>query len=79
MYTSNGEGRFEVLVDDVLRETVTLPTTHTSADPVDWRQWHHWNKLVDDRPIDLLAGLHTLRIRFLAGNTNLDYIEFRPR
>jgi len=79
MYTSNGEGRFDVLVDDVLRETVTLPTTHTSADPVDWRQWHHWNKLVDDRPIDLLAGLHTLRIRFLAGNTNLDYIEFRPR
>jgi hypothetical protein len=35
MYTSNGEGRFDLVVDDVLRGTITLPTTHQAADPVD--------------------------------------------
>lgn len=77
MYTSNGEGRFELFVDGALRGTVTLPTTHDDADTVAWRQWHHWNKLVGALDLDLTLGVHLVRIRFLAGNTNLDYVEFR--
>jgi hypothetical protein len=77
MYTSNGEGRFEVYVDDDLRGTIALPTTHNAADPLAWRQWHHWNKVIDGARLDLQEGLHLLRVKLLAGNTNLDYIEFR--
>jgi Carbohydrate binding module (family 6) len=79
MYTSNGEGRFELYVDDALQGTITLPTTHDDSDPVAWRQWHHWNKAVGALDVELKAGLHLVRIAFLAGNTNLDYLEFRPR
>ena len=58
MYTSNGEGRFDLSVDDVPRGTITLPTTHVDADPVAWRQWHHWNKVVGGLELDLEAGVH---------------------
>jgi hypothetical protein len=78
MYTSNGEGRFEIYVDDVLRGTITLPTTHDDADPLAWRQWHHWNKVVDALSLDLPAGLHLVRLKLLAPNSNLDYIDFKP-
>jgi hypothetical protein len=77
MYTSNGEGRFEVYVDDALRGTITLPSTHRDDDPIAWRQWHHWNKVVDGLGLDLQAGLHLVRVKLLAANTNLDYIEFK--
>jgi hypothetical protein len=77
MYTSNGEGRFELYVDEVLRGSITLPTTHRDADPLAWRQWHHWNKVVDGLSLDLKGGLHLVRVKLLAGNTNLDYIEFK--
>ena len=79
LYTSNGEGRFELLIDGVARGTVTLPTTHDDADPVAWRQWHHWNKVEGGLELELAPGLHLVQIRFLAGNTNLDYLEFRAR
>ena len=78
MYTSNGEGRFELSVDGVPRGTITLPTTHRPEDPVAWRQWHHWNRRKDGLDLELAAGLHLVRIRLLAGNTNLDYLEIRP-
>jgi hypothetical protein len=79
MYTSNGEGRFELHVDGEPRGTIALPTTHDDRDTVAWRQWHHWNKVVGALELDLAPGLHLVRIRFLAGNTNLDYLEFRAR
>ena len=79
MYTSNGEGRFEISVDGVPRGIVSLPTTHRPEDPVAWRQWHHWNMRKDGQELELAAGLHLVRLRLLAGNTNLDYLEFRRR
>jgi Domain of unknown function (DUF362)/Carbohydrate binding module (family 6) len=79
LYTSNGEGRFELSVDGTPRGTVTLPTTHDDADPVAWRQWHHWNRLETALDLDLKAGVHLVRIAFRGGNTNLDYLEFRRK
>ena len=79
MYTSNGEGRFELHVDGSPRGTIALPTTHDDRDTVAWRQWHHWNRVVDGLELDLAPGLHLVQIKFLAGNTNLDYLEFRAR
>jgi hypothetical protein len=79
MYTSNGEGRFELHVDGAPCGTVTLPTTHDDADTVAWRQWHHWNKVVGGLELELTPGLHFVRLRFRAGSTNLDYLEFRAK
>ena len=79
MYTSNGEGRFELHVDGAPRGTITLPTTHDDRDTVAWRQWHHWNKVVGGLELELAPGLHLVQIQFLAGNTNLDYLELRAR
>ncbi|HET6900382.1 MAG TPA: carbohydrate-binding protein, partial [Vicinamibacteria bacterium] len=79
MYTSNGEGRFELSVDGTPRGTVTLPTTHDDTDPVAMRQWHHWNRLQGALDLDLKAGVHLVRIALRAGNTNLDYLEFRRK
>ncbi len=79
MYTSNGEGRFELQLDGEPRGTIALPTTHDDADTVAWRQWHHWNKVVDGLELELARGLHLVQIKFLAGNTNLDYLEFRAQ
>jgi hypothetical protein len=79
MYTSNGEGRFAVDIDGVRQGTVVLPTTHDAADPIAWRQWHHWNKAVGALDVTLSAGRHLVRLELLAANTNLDYLEFRTR
>jgi hypothetical protein len=79
MYTSNGEGRFELSVDGASVGTVDLPSTHRDEDPVAWRQWHHWNRRSDALTLELAAGLHLVRVRFLAGNSNLDYLDFKLR
>lgn len=78
-YTSNGDGGFEISVDDGVRGTLTLPSTQDAAEPVEWRQWHHWNEVVDGLSLELLAGRHLVRVELLAGSTNLDWIELRRR
>ena len=44
LYTSNRGGTISI---DVNGKDATgplqVPTTYDSADPVAWRQWHHWN------------------------------------
>jgi hypothetical protein len=77
MYTSNGAGTFRIFVDDVLQGTVMLPTTHVDADPVAWRQWHHWNRFASPLRLTLRAGMHLVRLEVVVGNFNLDYLEFR--
>lgn len=77
MYTSNGAGTFRIFVDDVLQGTVALPTTHVDADPVAWRQWHHWNRFASPLKLALRAGMHLVRLEVVVGNFNLDYLEFR--
>jgi hypothetical protein len=79
MYTSNGEGRFELSVDGASAGNGVLPSTHRDEDPVAWRQWHHWNRRSDALALELAAGLHLIRIRLLAGNTNLDHLDFELR
>lgn len=77
MYTSNGEGSFRIFVDDVAQGTMALPTTHVDADPMAWRQWHHWNKVASPLKLNLERGAHLLRLEVVVGSFNLDYLEFR--
>src|SRR5579863_9566593 len=44
LYTSNRGGGISFDVDGkAASPVVNLATTYDAADPVAWRQWHHWN------------------------------------
>jgi hypothetical protein len=57
LYTSNRGGAIAI---DVNGESATGPlaikTTYDIADPVDWRQWHHWNRAKNFVELQLPAG-----------------------
>jgi hypothetical protein len=65
-------------------EKLTSPRQTASrkndADPVAWRQWHHWN-ILKDMPVGTLPkGKHVLTIHILTqGNMNLAYFDFKER
>lgn len=79
LYTSNRGGTIEV---DVNGKDATgplqIPTTFDKADPVAWRQWHHWNVLRDFVHLRLPAGRNVLTVRILSeGNMNFAYFDFK--
>lgn len=78
LYTSNRGGTISL---DVNGEAVTGPLTITStfnaADPVAWRQWHHWNIAPEIAKINLAAGKNVLTVHILTeGQMNLAYFHF---
>jgi hypothetical protein len=57
---------------------VTIPTTYNSADPIAWRQWHHWDLLRNAVTLELPAGRNVLTVHIVTGgNMNLAYFDFR--
>ena len=79
LYTSNRGGTISL---DVNGESATapliIPSTFNAADPLPWRQWHHWNVLPDVR-VRLPAGKSVLTVHILTeGNMNLAYFDFKP-
>jgi hypothetical protein len=79
LYTSNRGGTISV---DVNGEPATGPlaitTTFNAADPIAWRQWHHWNVMNDLTKLKLAAGKNVLTVHILTeGNMNLAYFQFR--
>lgn len=78
MYTSNGDGAIALDMDGVeIAKSLKINSTHTEADTVKWRQWHHWNKSDSLGSVQLKKGLHTLKLHIVEnGNMNLDYLEF---
>jgi len=79
LYTSNRGGVISIDVDGVPTSgPLTIPSTFDSADPIQWRQWHHWNVLPDIVRLKLPAGESVLTIRILTqGNMNLAYFDFK--
>jgi hypothetical protein len=84
MYTCNGGGTMQIVLDDdpvLTTGPITLTNTAPGIDgkaPAD-HAWHIWNKLVAGGQIALPAGKHLLKVQFDAvGNgVNLDWIELR--
>jgi hypothetical protein len=79
LYTSNRGGTISI---DVNGEEATgplqVPTTNDSADPVAWRQWHHWNLSATFFKIRLGQGRNVLTVHILtSGNMNLAYFDFK--
>jgi hypothetical protein len=80
LYTSNRGGTISI---DVNGKDATgpleIPTTYDAADPVAWRQWHHWNVARQLFKIPLNQGRNVLTVHILTkGNMNLAYFDFQP-
>jgi hypothetical protein len=79
LYTSNRGGTISI---DVNGKEATghleVPTTYDSADPVAWRQWHHWSMATNFFKIRLSQGRNVLTVYILTGgNMNLAYFDFK--
>ncbi len=78
LYTSNRGGAISL---DVNGETATGPltiaSTFDSADPIGWRQWHHWNIAPHLVKVHLSAGRNVITVHIVSeGNMNLAIFDF---
>jgi hypothetical protein len=80
LYTSNRGGSISLDVNGHdATGSLTIPTTYKDAEPIAWRQWHHWNILRNAAVLDLPGGRNVLTVHILTGgNMNLAYLDFRP-
>jgi hypothetical protein len=78
LYTANSDGEISI---DVNGKDATgkmkIASTHDDKDPIDWRQWHHWNSSASIGTIKLKKGKQVLRLHIVSnGNMNFDYLTF---
>ncbi|HMF65415.1 MAG TPA: hypothetical protein VK608_15100 [Edaphobacter sp.] len=68
LYTSNRGGSISIdLNGKSASGELKIPTTYNAADPVAWRQWHHWNLASNLVRLDLPAGRSLLTIHIVSG------------
>jgi hypothetical protein len=81
LYTSNRGGTVAFdLNGKKLTKPIAIRSTFDAADPIPWRQWHHWNVMKDFAKVQLPKGVSVLTLRVLSeGNMNFAYLEFKPR
>jgi hypothetical protein len=81
LYTSNrgGEISFD-LNGKKLTGPVNILSTNNAADPIAWRQWHHWNIMKDFAEVKLPQGVSVLTLHVVsAGNMNFAYLDFKAK
>lgn len=79
LYTSNRGGTISLDVNGKpATGPLTIVTTYDAADPVAWRQWHHWNVAADLARLRLPKGKSVLTVHILSeGQMNLAIFEFK--
>jgi hypothetical protein len=79
LYTSNRGGAISIDVNgEPPSNPLTIASTYDPADPVAWRQWHHWNVAPGIAKLHLAAGKSVLTIHIVAeGQMNLATFDFR--
>ena len=79
LYTSNRGGTISIDVDGVdASGPIAIQSTNDAAEPIAWRQWHHWNVMKSVARVKLAKGKNVLTIHILTeGNMNLAYFEFK--
>jgi len=80
LYTSRHGGTIELDRDgQKVAGPIQIPSTEDAAEPIAWRQWHHWNLLLNAAQVKLPKGVSVLTLRILTeGNMNLAYLDFEP-
>jgi hypothetical protein len=79
-YTSDRGGSISLEVNGK-PATPPLPikSTFNAADPIVWRQWHHWNLIPNLPGVRLPAGKGGVTVHILGQeNFNLAYFDFKP-
>jgi hypothetical protein len=81
LYTSNRGGDISVAFMGAPDAAVVhVISTRNPADPVAWRQWHHWNLMKDVGTVRLTEGINVLTVHILTeGNMNLAALDFRAQ
>jgi hypothetical protein len=81
LYTSSGGGDISFdLNGKKLAGVVSLTPTYNAADPIAWRQMHHWNVVKDLMQVKLRKGVQVLTLHVLTkGHMNFAYLEFSPK
>jgi hypothetical protein len=79
LYTSNRGGTISLNVNGKdATGPVTIISTFNKADPIAWRQWHHWDIAPGIVRLQLPKGKSVLTVHILTqGNMNLAYFDFR--
>lgn len=78
LYTSNRGGIISVDVNGESQAVpVSITSTFNAAEPIAWRQWHHWNVMKNLVHVKLVKGRNVLTVHILTeGNMNLAYFDF---
>ena len=78
LYTSNRGGAISVDLNGIPASGhLAISSTFNQADPVAWRQWHHWNLAPNLVKLQLPAGRSLLTVRIVAGGQmNLSWLDF---
>lgn len=79
LYTSNRGGTISLDANgDDATGPLSIQSTFNAADPIAWRQWHHWNVMKNLAKLKLSKGRNVLTVHILTeGNMNLAYLQFR--
>lgn len=78
LYTSNRGGTIQLDVDGKPASgALKIASTFDAAEPIAWRQWHHWNVARDLARVHLNKGRHVLTLRTLTeGQMNYATLRF---
>src|SRR5271170_4530367 len=78
LYTSNRGGSISLDVNGKPSGApVPILSTFNAADPVAWRQWHHWNVAQNLLRVELPKGKSVLTVHIVTeGQMNLAYFDF---
>jgi hypothetical protein len=79
LYTSNRGGTISLDVNgEPATGPLTITSTYDAADPLAWRQWHHWNIARDLARIHLHTGRNVLTVHTVSrGQMNYATFEFK--
>lgn len=79
MYTASGDGGISLqLGERKLTDELLIPSTRNEKETIDWRNWHHWNRIDSLTTVELKKGIHLLTLKTGPnGNMNYDYLEFK--
>jgi hypothetical protein len=80
LYTSHQGGKIALEWNGKpLAGPIALKSTFNTAEPIKWRNWHHWNMMKSIATVGLPEGVGVLTLKILTeGNMNLAYLDFHP-